>query len=146
MKFQTDDFEVTVVFGRPRVEYHNDGNGNYKSVTFSAPEELIHPAFKPEFETYVRMLRKMHENKLSLCKRAINSGLMRYIPPRVIRSNYSAYTFRKEIESRVGNIEEAKDEWDYNRAPAGVETRGKYGDLKAFIQQRAGKELKLNKG
>lgn len=143
MKFTIDDFSVTVVEGRPEVFYHNDGNGNYREVTFHAPEALIHPAFKPEFEEYVTKLRRMHENKFALSKRAIDSGLMRYVPPRKIKSAYSAFKFRKQIEKRVGDIEEAKDNWDYNRAPAGAVVTGKFGDLKAFLESRAGRKLEM---
>lgn len=143
MKFEIDGFEVTVIAGKPDVFYHNDGNGNYREVTFQAPESLIHPAFRQEFEEYVVRLRRMHENKMALSKRAIDCGLMRYVPPRKIKSGYSAYTFRKQIESRVGDIEEAKDTWDYNRAPKEAVKTGKFGDLKAFLEMKSGRKLNL---
>lgn len=129
MKFEMGGFEVTVICGRPEVKYHSDGNGNYRQVTFQVPEALIHPAFKREFEEYVVKCLKMHKNKVALSERAIDAGLMRYVPPRIIRSGYSAYTFRKLIESRVGDVEGAKDAWDYNRAPEGAVKTGKFGEV-----------------
>lgn len=141
MKFTINDFDVTVQFGRPEVQYLKGEDGQYRVVNFFAPEALIHPAFKPEFEEYVTRCIKMHQNKVALSKRGIDAGLVRYVPPRVIRSGYSAHEFRKLVEARVGDIEEAKDNWDYNRAPAGVVITGKFGDLKAFLEMKAGREL-----
>lgn len=141
MKFTIEDFDVTVQFGHPEVQYLKGEDGQYRVVHFFAPEALIHPAFKKEFEEYVVKCIKMHRNKVAMSQRAIDAGLIRYVPPRVIRSGYSAYNFRKQIENRVGDIEEAKEAWDYNRAPAGVVTTGKFGDLKAFLEMRKGQEL-----
>lgn len=143
MKFTIGDFDVTVQFGRPEVQYLKGEDGQYRVVHFFAPEALIHPAFKPEFEEYVTRCIKMHQNKVALSKRAIDAGLIRYVPPRVIRSGYSAYSLRKQIEARVGDIEEAKDTWDYNRAPAGAVKTGKFGDLKAFLEMKSGRELNM---
>lgn len=137
MKFTIDEFEVKVLAGKPEIVYHNDGNGNYREVTITVPEELVHPAFKTEFEEYTRRCIKLHQNKAhrGFC------ATMRYVPPRRIKSKLSAYKLRKQIETRVGDIEEAKDTWDYNRAPAGAVTTGKFGDLKAFLEMRTGREL-----
>ncbi len=139
MKFTIDEFEVTVLAGKPEVVYHNDGNGNYREVTITAPEELIHPAFKVEFEEYTKRCIKLHQNKVRLHGGFCDT--MRYVPPRKIKSKFSAHKFRKQIETRVGDIEEAKDTWDYNRAPAGVVKTGKFGDLKAFLEMRTGREI-----
>lgn len=141
MKFTIEDFDVTVQFGRPEVQYLKGEDGQYRGVHFYAPEALIHPAFKKEFEEYVVKCIKMHRNKVAMSQRAIDAGLIRYVPPRVIRSGYSAYGFRKQIENRVGDIEEAKEAWDYNRAPSGAVTTGKFGDLRAFLEMRTGREL-----
>lgn len=144
MKFTINDFDVTVQFGRPEVQYLKGEDGQYRVVHFFAPEALIHPAFKPEFEKYVVQCIKMHMNKVNMSKYLPNGQpVSRYIPPRVIRSGYSAYEFRKQIEARVGDIEEAKDNWDYNRAPAGAVTTGKFGDLKAFLEMKTGRELNM---
>lgn len=143
MKFEVDGFEVTVLAGKPEIVYHNDGNGNYRTVTFTAPEELIHPAFKPEFEEYTKRCITLHQKKV-----LIHGGFcdtMRYVPPRKIKSKFSAYKFRKQIEERLGDIEEAKDTWDYNRAPEGAVKTGKFGDLKAFLAMRKGGDLNLTK-
>lgn len=141
MHFTTKAFEVTVLAGKPEIVYHNDGNGNYREVTITAPEELIHPAFKVEFEEYTQHCIKLHHNKVRL-----HGGFgdtMRYVPPRKIKSKFSAYKFRKQIETRVGDIEEAKDTWDYNKAPSKAVKQGKHGDLKAFLTMRKGEQLKL---
>lgn len=144
MKFTIDDFDVTVQFGRPEVQYLKGEDGQYRVVHFFAPEALIHPAFKPEFEDLVKRCIKMHMDKVYQSKYLPNGApVSRYVPPRVIRSGYSAYDFRKRIETRVGDIEEAKDNWDYNRAPAGAVATGKFGDLKAFLEMRAGRELNM---
>lgn len=144
MKFTVEEFNVEVIAGRPEVCYFNDGNGNYNKVQFGAPESLIHPAFKEEFSQYVLKCIKMHNQKLLLSKRAIDQGLMRYVPPKVIRSGYSAYTFRKMIEERVKDIDKAKEEWDYNKAPSYLEKpKGKFGDLKSFLESRKGTKLNL---
>lgn len=144
MKFQIESFDVEVFAGKPEVCYLKDDDGSYRKVHFSAPESLIHLAFKKEFEEYVLRCVKMHQQKVSLSKRAIDAGIMRYVPPKVLVSKYSAYEFRKKIESRVGDIDEAKETWDYNKAPAGsafAET--KFGDLKAFLEMRKGDKLNL---
>ncbi|QQG33397.1 hypothetical protein [Pectobacterium phage PcCB7V] len=143
MKFTIEDFDVTVQFGRPEVQYLKGEGGQYRVVHFYAPEALIHPAFKKEFEEYVVKCIKMHRNKVAMSQRAIDAGIIRYVPPRVIRSGYSAYEFRKQIEARVGDVEEAKEAWDYNRAPAGAVTTGKFGDLKAFLESRKAGKLNL---
>lgn len=144
MKFTTEDFDVTVQFGRPEVQYLKGEDGQYRVVNFYAPEALIHPAFKKEFEEYVVKCIKMHMNKVNMSKCLPNGQpVSHYIPPRIICSGYSAYEFRKQIESRVGDIEEAKEAWDYNRAPAGAVTTGKFGNLKAFLEMRTGRKLNM---
>lgn len=147
MQFKVEDFDVTVMFGKPEVQYHKGENGQYRTVHFFAPEALIHRAFKQEFQEYVKRCIKMHMNKVTMSKYLPNGEhVSRYVPPRIIHSGYSAYEFRKRIEARVGDIEEAKDNWDYNRAPAGAVETGKFGDLKSFLKGRKGDELVLIAG
>lgn len=147
MQFKVEDFDVTVMFGKPEVQYHKGEDGQYRTVHFFAPEALIHRAFKKEFQEYVVRCIKVHMNKIYQSKYLPNGKpTSHYIPPRIIRSGYSAYELRKKIESRVGDIEEAKDNWDYNRAPAGAVETGKFGDLKAFLKGWKGDELVLIAG
>ncbi|QYC52594.1 phosphonate metabolim protein, transferasehexapeptide repeat family [Salmonella phage SSBI34] len=144
MRFEVEGFDVTVQFGRPEVKYFKGEDGKYRTVHFFAPEALIHPAFKKEFEEYVVRCIKMHTTKVGSGKYLPNGDLVsNYIPPRIIRSGYSAYELRKRIEKRVGDIEEAKEAWDYNKAPNGVVKTGKFGDLKAFLEMRKGGKLRL---
>lgn len=144
MKFTTGDFDVTVQIGRPEIHYFKGEDGHYRMVHFFAPEALIHPAFKQEFQEYVVRCIRMHMNKVNLSGRLPNGDpVSNYVPPRIIRSGYSAYSFRKLIEKRVGDVEEAKDNWDYNRAPAGAVATGRFGDLKAFLESRTGRKLNM---
>lgn len=145
MKFTIEDFDVTVQAGRPQIHYIRGSDNQYRVVHFYAPEALIHPAFKKEFEEYVLNSFKMHNNKVKLTGRLPNGDhVSNYIPPAAIRSSYSAYAFRKKIEGRVGDIEEAIEAWDYNKAPVNCVKSGKFGDLKAFIENRAGRQLNMS--
>lgn len=51
--------------------------------------------------------------------------------------------FRSRFVNLYGDIEQAKDDWDYNRAPAHSNTNGKFGDLRSFLTMRKGSELDL---
>lgn len=51
--------------------------------------------------------------------------------------------FRSRFVNIYGEVEDAIEDWDYNRAPKGEQKTGKYGDLKAFLEMRKGSILEL---
>lgn len=51
--------------------------------------------------------------------------------------------FRSRFVNLYGDIEQAIEDWDYNRAPKGSVKEGKFGELKSFLEMRKGRELNL---
>lgn len=139
MNFTVDGHKVTVLKGDKVsvVEVTRDGFGDNQSFTLKAPEDIIHPVFRKLFQEKLREI----VGKDSF--RRQSSGTSRYIGAKRREMKWSVRKIKSDFEAEHGDIEEAKDAWDYNKAPKNVEKSGKHGDLKAFLSQRVGRELKL---
>ncbi|URC22835.1 hypothetical protein KASHIRA_02610 [Serratia phage vB_SmaM-Kashira] len=139
MQFDIDDYRVTIkdsksdtiidaLFG------HHPGN---KFAVISLPDELMHPAIIPFVKFKVKMMIDFTERKSKM------NSTSRYIPNRDRPTKWVVRKFKSEFEKVHGHdIEVAKTNWDYNKAPKHNNT-GRFGDLKAFCGMRKGQELDL---
>lgn len=139
MKFEIGKYQVTVREGKSQskieVSFHH--HPGITSVFIESPTDLIHPVFRSMFE------RKIKDITEDVQRRYDTLAVSNHIPSRKRHVVWRAAQFRSEFSNLHGDIEEAKDAWDYNRAPKGAEKSGKYGDLKAFLEMKAGRKLTL---
>lgn len=139
MEFQIGNYRVIIREGKSRsvmeLSFHH--HPGLTSVFVDAPEELIHPVFRSTFE------RKIKDVIDTVDRTKLMSKATNYIPARKRQTKWAVRKFKAEFEAIHGNIEDAKDDWDYNKAPRNSVKTGKHGDLKSFLTQRIGRELKL---
>ncbi|QUL77352.1 hypothetical protein [Escherichia phage UPEC06] len=140
MKFEIGKYMVTVREGKSRnkIEVSFNHHPGLTRVYVDAPEDLIHPVFRKLFELKVKGIIDEVQKRLSY------ASVSNYIPTRHRSVKWSVREFKNEFTNLHGDIDEAKDNWDYNKAPAGsafIET--KFGDLKAFLEMRKGDKLNL---
>lgn len=143
MIFNEGHFSITVSCGKPCVEYYRGGSGLYTSVVFKAPEPLVHMAFKRDIMGIISKGLKIHNITEEGNKDTNPYVATTCVAPKCLRYSYSGSSLMKSIQERIGDIEEAKDNWDYNKAPKNATVKGKFGDLKAFIEMKSGKSLNL---
>jgi len=139
MNFEIGKYRVVVREGnsQSKIEVSFHHHPGLTSVFVDAPTDLLHPVFRGMFE------RKIKDITDEVQRRYNTLEVSNYITNRKRNVVWKATQFRKEFVSLHGDIEEAKDAWDYNRAPKGVVTTGKFGDLKAFLEMRTGRELNV---
>lgn len=138
MKFDIDDYTVTVREGKSNniilVTFsHHPG---LKYVYINVPEDMMHPMYQSFFT--LRLKRIID----SVAKKQAMNSTSRYISNREKEVRWVARKFKSEFSAIHGDIEIAKANWDYNRAPE-HEFKGRFGDLKAFCGMRKGQELDL---
>lgn len=139
MQFDIGNYKVTVREGQSRsvIEVSFTHHPGLCNVYIYCPEELIHPVFRRMFE------RKVKDVTDQVSQRQTMASTSRYIPTRHRSVKWSVRKFKHDFQNVHGDIDEAKDAWDYNRAPAGAVKTGKFGDLKAFLEGRKAGELDL---
>lgn len=137
MKFEIGKYLVTVREGKSRnkIEVIFGHHPGLTYVYIDAPGELIHPVFRKLFELKVKAIVDTVQERVQI------AGVSHYIPNRHRTVKWSVREFKNEFTNLHGDIDEAKDNWDYNRAPAGAVATGKFGDLKAFLEMKSGREL-----
>lgn len=142
MNFEVGKYMVTVREGKSRstMEVTFGHHPGLTYVYIDAPAELIHPAFRKLFQLKVKGIVDSVQSRLD------NANVSKYIPTRHRTVKWSVRKFKSDFTNLHGDIDEAKVDWDYNRAPKGVETTGKFGDLKAFLEGRKAGELELIAG
>lgn len=140
MKFNIDDYTVTVREGKSNsiILVNFNHHLGIKSVYINVPEDMIHPVYQSFFT--LRLKRIID----SVAKKQAMNSTSRYISNREKEVRWAVRKFKSEFSAVHGNIEVAKTNWDYNRAPA-HEFKGRFGDLKAFCGMRKGQELELVK-
>lgn len=139
MQFDIDDYRVTIKEGKSNMTIdalfgHHPGN---KFAVVSLPAELNHPAVI----SFVKFKIKFVID--SVARKSTMNSTSRYIPSRERETKWAVRKFKSEFEKVNGHdIEVAKTNWDYNKAPKHNNT-GRFGDLKAFCGMRKGGELDL---
>ena len=139
MKFSVGRYDVVVREGLSNsvMEVSFNHHPGLTTVYIDAPEELIHPVFKNFF------YRKIKDVTDQVEKQQKYAEVSRYIPGRHRKVKWSVRKFKSEFTNVNGDIDEAKEAWDYNKAPSGSVKSGKYGDLKSFLVSRKGGSLSL---
>lgn len=137
MKFNIDDYVVTVREGKSRsiMEVTFGHHPGTRYVYINVPDELIHPVF----ESFLKLRLKGVIDSVAK-KQAINAT-SKYIPNRERTVKWAVRKFKSEFSALHGDIEVAKMNWDYNKAP--TKQKGKFGDLKGFLEMRKGCSLDL---
>jgi hypothetical protein len=141
MQFKIGDYDVTVREGKSSTTMdvsfcHHPG---LKRIYIEAPEEMMHPV-------YISFMKLRLKGIIdSVAKKQTMNATSRYIPNRERATKWVVRKFKSEFSKVHGDIDVAKTNWDYNKAPEHSNT-GKYGDLKAFCGMRKGQELELVKG
>lgn len=139
MQFDIDDYRVTIKGCKSNVAIdaifgHYPGN---KYAVISLPDELFHPAIIPFVKLKVKIVID------SVARKSTMNSTSRYVPSRDRPTKWAVRKFKSEFEKVNGHdIEVAKTNWDYNKAPKHNNT-GRFGDLKAFCGMRKGEELDL---
>lgn len=139
MKFEIGCYRVEIREGKSRVKMdvsfsHHPG---LQYVYIDAPSDLIHPVFRKFFELKVKDVIDGVERREKI------ASVSNYIPSRLRNVSWSVRKFKQDFTNMHGDIDEAKDNWDYNRSPTGAVAAGKHGDLKGFLEFRTGRKLNL---
>lgn len=137
LQFRVKDYTVSVRSIKDSFKIVYTYHHELKSVLVDAPEDLVHPVFERLYRVKIQKVIDEVEERTKRCR------TMRVISAKQKQLTTSALEFRRQFVNLYGSIDDAKDDWDYNRAPKGGVITGKFGDLKLFLEMRKGHELNL---